>query len=162
MISNCSFSAVKRSFSMIFGANFRIFCELFYRTFKTVIDSDYDYRNHGWTANDRHQFIQLYQPNMYELYFWYKPSQADCNLKSWCGPLCGAGLKEGTVHVQCHRLTAKLTLKTTWSRRTSGPRITSERQHTSWVPIEAMERELCLLQLHHGGLTILHCLGCVY
>ena len=48
--SNCSFSAVKRSFSMIFGANFRIFCEIFYRTFKTVIDSDYDSPKSGMNS----------------------------------------------------------------------------------------------------------------
>ena len=50
LTSNCSISAVKRSFLMIFGANFRNFHELFHRTFKTVIDSDYDYRNRGWAV----------------------------------------------------------------------------------------------------------------
>ena len=35
---------------MVFGAKFRIFHELFNRTFKTVIDSDYDYQNRGGTV----------------------------------------------------------------------------------------------------------------
>ena len=35
---------------MIFGANFRIFYEVFHRAFKTVIDSDYDYQNRGGTV----------------------------------------------------------------------------------------------------------------
>ena len=35
---------------MIFGAKFRIFHELSNRTFKIVIDSDYDYQNRGGTV----------------------------------------------------------------------------------------------------------------
>ena len=35
---------------MIVFANVRFFLELLHRTFKTVIDSDYDYQNRGGTV----------------------------------------------------------------------------------------------------------------
>ena len=71
---------------MIFGANVRIFYELLHRTFKTVIDSDYDYQNRGGTVIGRKI-----------------PIFGILCLVWWIGPLSGKSWAEGKVHFQCQR-----------------------------------------------------------